>query len=94
MVGMTTMKLYVDGIKTPVAPLTLSTYFAYVMSNQEGNNFEDATAWEFGLGGNYKITDNLSYKPYMAYADISYDVAGIDDPDSVYILANAIELTF
>ena len=94
MVGMTTMKLYVNDIKTGIDPLTLSAYAAYVMSNQEDNAYEDATAWELGLGSAYKITDNLTYSVYGAYADISYDVASIDDPDSVYILANAIEFTF
>jgi hypothetical protein len=88
------MKLYVNDIKTGIDPLTLSAYAAYVMSNQEDNAYEDATAWELGLGSAYKITDNLTYSVYGAYADISYDVAGIDDPDSVYILANAIEFTF
>ena len=92
--GMTLLKLYVNDIKTGIDPLTLSAYAAYVMSNQEDNAYEDATAWELGLGSAYKITDNLTYSVYGAYADISYDVAGIDDPDSVYILANSIEFTF
>jgi len=107
MVGMTTLKLYVDDIKTGIDPLTLSAYFAYVMSNQEAstvivggnpvtipNNYEDATAWEAGLGAAYKITDNLTYSVYGAYADINYDVTNIDDPDSVYVIANAIEFNF
>jgi hypothetical protein len=92
--AMTLLKLYVNDIKTGIDPLTLSAYAAYVMSNQEDNAYEDATAWELGLGSAYKITDNLTYSVYGAYADISYDVAGIDDPDSVYILANSIEFTF
>ncbi len=103
----TLLKLYVNEIKTGIEPLTLSTYFAYVMSNQEDgqesisglnttvpNTYEDATAWEFGLGATYRITDNLYYMPYFAYADINYDVTGIDDPDAVYIIANGIEFTF
>lgn len=106
--GMTLLKLYVNDIKTGVDPLTLSAYFAYVMSNQDdgdatgvaGNaaayrsTYKDATAWELSVGAAYKITDNLVYTPYAAYADISYDVNGIEDPDSVYVLANAIEFTF
>jgi len=102
--GMTLLKLYVNDIKTGIDPLTLSAYAAYVMSNQEGqifdggavvdNPFEDATAWEFGLGAAYKITDNLTYSVYGAYADINYDVTGVDDPDAVYMIANAIEFNF
>ncbi len=94
MVGMTTLKLYVNDIKTGIDPLTLSGYAAYVISNQEDNAYEDATAWEAGLGAAYKITDNLTYSVYGAYADIDYDVTGIDDPDSVYVIANAIEFNF
>ncbi len=92
--GMTMLKFYVDNIKTGMAPLTISTYAAYVMSNQEDTDYEDATAWELGVGANYKITENLSYKPYAAYADMNYDVDGVDDPDAAYILANALEFTF
>jgi len=107
MVGMTTLKLYVNDIKTGIDPLTLSAYFAYVMSNQEDstvivggnpvriqNNFEDATAWEAALGASYRITDNLIYSVYGAYADINYDADNIDDPDAVYLIANAIEFNF
>ena len=94
MVGMTTLKLYVNDIKTGIDPLTLSGYAAYVISNQEDNAYEDATAWEVALGAAYKITDNLTYSVYGAYADIDYDVTGIDDPDSVYLIANAIEFRF
>lgn len=92
--GMTLIKLYVNDIKTGMDPLTLSAYAAYVMSNEDDTAFEDATAWELGLGAAYKITNNLVYSVYGAYADISYDVTGIDDPDSVYIIANAIEFSF
>ncbi|MFY9397468.1 MAG: hypothetical protein WAR22_03805 [Desulfomonilia bacterium] len=92
--GMTLIKLYVNDIKTGMDPLTLSAYAAYVMSNEDDTAFEDATAWELGLGAAYKITDNLVYSVYGAYADISYDVTGIDDPDSVYMIANAIEFSF
>ena len=105
--GMTLIKLYVNDIATGIDPLTLNFYAAYIMSNQEAtdaallpdpltipNNYEDATAWEASLGADYKITDNLKYSIYGAYADISYDVTGIDDPESVYILANAITFTF
>lgn len=92
--GMTLFKLYVNDIKTGIDPLTLSAYAAYVMSNQEDNAYEDATAWEFGIGAAYRITDNLYYTPYFSYADINYDVTGVDDPDAVYIIANAIEFTF
>ncbi len=102
--GMTLFKLYVDDIKTGIDPLTLSGYAAYVMSNQKGlipygtdwvrNPYKDATAWEVALGAAYKITDNLTYSVYGAYADIDYDVTGIDDPDSVYMIANAIEFNF
>ena len=107
MLGMTTLKLYVNDIKTGIDPLTLSAYFAYVMSNQEDstvivggnpvriqNNFEDATAWEAALGASYRITDNLIYSVYGAYADINYDADNIDDPDAVYLIANAIEFNF
>ncbi|MDI9526373.1 MAG: hypothetical protein QM299_05125 [Pseudomonadota bacterium] len=92
--GMTLLKLYVNDIKTGIDPLTLYTYAAYVMSNQKDNAYEDATAWELSLGAAYKITDNLTYSVYGAYADINYDVTGIDDPDSVYVIANAIEFNF
>ncbi|MGI6386319.1 MAG: hypothetical protein ACOX2W_04160, partial [Desulfomonilia bacterium] len=102
--GMTLFKLYVNDIKTGIDPLTLSGYAAYVMSNQKGlipygtdwvrNPYKDATAWEVALGAAYKITDNLTYSVYGAYADIDYDVTGIDDPDSVYMIANAIEFNF
>lgn len=92
--GMTMVKLYVDDIKTGMDPLTISTYAAYVMSNEDDTDFEDATAWEIGLGAAYKITDNLVYSVYGAYADIDYDVTGYDDPDSVYVIANAIEFSF
>ncbi len=107
MVGMTTVKLYANEIKTGIDPLTLSAYVAYVMSNQDDgeavvggntvtiqNNYKDATAWEAALGATYRITDNLYYMPYVAYADINYDATGIDDPDAVYIIANGIEFTF
>ena len=60
---MTLFKLYVNDIKTGIDPLTLSAYAAYVMSNQEDNAYEDATAWEFGIGAAYRITDNLYYRP-------------------------------
>jgi len=95
----TLFKVYVNDIATGMDPLSLNFYAAYVMSNQEAtdyavNAYEDATAWEVSLGADYKITDNLKYSVYGAYADISYDVTGIDDPDSVYILANAIRFTF
>jgi len=92
--GMTLLKLYVNDIKTGMDPLTLSAYAAYVMSNQDDTLYEDATAWELGLGTAYKITDNLVYSIYGAYADIDYDVTGFDDPDSVYMIANAIEFAF
>ena len=105
--GMTLIKVYVDDIATGMEPLSLNFYAAYVMSNQEAtdaallpgalatpNNYEDATAWEVSLGADYKITDNLKYSVYGAYADINYDVTGIDDPDSVYILANALKFVF
>ncbi|VFU15625.1 conserved exported hypothetical protein [anaerobic digester metagenome] len=103
----TLLKLYVNEIKTGIEPLTLSTYFAYVMSNQEDgqesisglnttvpNTYEDATAWEACFGASYRITDNLIYSVYGAYADINYDADNIDDPDAVYLIANAIEFNF
>ena len=97
--GASLIKIYVDDIATGMDPLSLNFYAAYVMSNQEktdlaANAYEDATAWEAALGADYKITDNLKYSVYGAYADISYDVTGIDDPDSVYVLANAIKFSF
>ena len=94
MLGMTTLKLYVNEVKTGIDPLTLSAYFAYVMSNQEDNMYEDATAWEACFGASYRITDNLIYSVYGAYADINYDADNIDDPDAVYLIANAIEFNF
>ena len=97
--AVTLFKVYVNDIATGIDPLTLNFYAAYIMSNQEATNvganaYEDATAWEASLGADYSITNNLKYSIYGAYADISYDVTGIDDPDSVYILANAISFTF
>lgn len=92
--GMTLLKAYVNDIKTPIAPLTLSGYAAYVMSNQKDTAYEDATAFEIGVGGAYKLTDNLVYSAYVSYADISYDFTDIDDPDSVYVVANAIQFNF
>lgn len=92
--GMSLIKLYVDDIKTPMAPLTLFAAAEYVMSNQKDNDYEDATAYELGLGANYKITDNLNYTVFANFADISYDVTGIDDPDSVYVLGNSIKFSF
>jgi len=92
--GMTMIKLYVNDIKTPIAPLTLFGYAEYVMSNQKDTDYEDATAYELALGANYKITDNLTYSVYGAFADIDYDVDTIDDPDSVYMVANAITFSF
>jgi hypothetical protein len=64
------------------------------MSNQKNNDFEDATAFELCLGGDYHFTDNLVYTVYGAWADINYDVTGIKDPDSVYMIANAITFNF
>ena len=58
------------------------------------NKLEDATAWEFGIGATYRITDNLYYMPYVSYASIDYDVTNVDDPDAVYLIANGIEFTF
>lgn len=92
--GMTLVKLYVNDIKTGIAPLTMFGYFNYVMSNQKDTAYEDATAWEACLGTNYAITSNLNYSVYGAFADISYDVDGIDDPDSVYMIANSISFSF
>lgn len=92
--GMTLVKLYVNDIKTGIKPLTMFGYFNYVMSNQKDTAYEDATAWEACLGTNYAITSNLNYSVYGAFADISYDVAGIDDPDSVYMIANSISFSF
>ena len=92
--GMTLVKLYVNDIKTGIKPLTLFGYFNYVMSNQKDTDYEDATAWEACLGTNYAITSNLNYSVYGAFADISYDVDGIDDPDSVYMVANSISFSF
>lgn len=92
--GMTLVKLYVNNIKTGVAPLTLSGYAAYVSSNQKDTLYEDATAWEVGIGASYKISDNLVYTPYASYADMNYDSDLADDPKGAYILANAIEFAF
>lgn len=106
--GMSLIKLYVNDIKTGIDSLTLSAYAGYVISNHEGNDvdgdgvltgaevnkLEDATAWEFGIGATYRITDNLYYMPYVSYASIDYDVTNVDDPDAVYLIANGIEFTF
>ena len=94
LLGATLLKFYVNDIATGINPLSLNFYAAYIMSNQENTDYEDATAWEASLGADYNITDNLKYSIYGAYADINYDVTGIDDPDSMYILANAIRFTF
>jgi len=94
LMGMTLIKLYADDIKTGIKPLTLFGYAAYVMSNQDDTDYEDATAWEVAFGSNYAITSNLNYSVYGAYADMDYDVDGIDDPDAVYMVANSITFNF
>jgi hypothetical protein len=90
----TMVKLYAADIKSPVDKLTFKGSFAYIMSNQEDNVYEDATAWEIDLGGAYAITDNLAYRFQAGYADISYDIVGYDDPDPVMLLEHRIALSF
>ncbi len=79
--GMTAYKLYVNDIQTPVKPLTLSAFAAYIVSNQKTpdanttdanlNNdvsyFKGLTGWEAGIGGAYQITENLVYNAWTSY---------------------------
>jgi len=77
LLGMTAYKLYVNDIKTPAKPLTLSAFAAYIVSNQNSSDAQDAdgvvsyydglTAWEAGIGGAYQITDNLVYNAWTSY---------------------------
>jgi len=91
--GMSVAKIYAEQ-KFLDKKLTIKPEFAYVMSNQKDNFLEDATAWEFDLFGAYKISKKLTYYGYAGYADVSYDVAGVEDPEPAYKLAHKLEFKF
>jgi len=92
-VGMTLIKPYIADVKL-ADKLSASASFGYIMSNQKDNEYEDATAMEVDLGIAYSITDNLVYSVDAGYADISYDVAGIEDPDAIMLVQHKIKFSF
>lgn len=94
LLGMSLIKIYANGIKTGNESLSFGGYLAYIMSNHEDNDYEDASAFELGVDGTYDITENLYYNAGLAYASISTDVDGVDDPDPIYTLYHTIKLTF
>lgn len=93
LVAATLIKPYISNVKL-ADKLSASASFGYIMSNQKDNVYEDATAWEVDLGVAYKITDNLTYSIDAGYADISYDVDGIEDPDEIMLLQHKIKFVF
>lgn len=92
-VGMTLIKPYIADVKL-ADKLSASASFGYIMSNQKDNAYEDATAWEVDLGVAYSITDNLVYSVDAGYADISYDVEGVEDPDGIILAQHKIKFKF
>jgi len=90
--GMSLLKLYASDVKTGNESVSLGGYLAYIMSNQDDTTLEDANAFELGVDGTYKITENLKYNLGVAYASVSYDEG--DDPDPIYTLYHSIKLTF
>lgn len=93
LVAATLIKPYIADVKL-ADKLFASASFGYIMSNQKDTAYEDATAMEVDLGVAYKITDNLVYSVDAGYADISYDVAGIEDPDSIMLVQHKIKFSF
>ncbi|HOM28605.1 MAG TPA: hypothetical protein PLS81_04000 [Deltaproteobacteria bacterium] len=93
LVAATLIKPYVTDVKL-ADKLSASASFGYIMSNQKDNAYEDATAWEIDLGLAYKLSDNVTYSVDAGYADISYDVEGVEDPDEIMLLSHKIKFTF
>lgn len=93
LVAATLIKPYIADVKL-ADKLSASASFGYIMSNQKDNAYEDATAWEVDLGVAYSITDNLVYSVDAGYADISYDVEGVEDPDGIILAQHKIKFKF
>lgn len=93
LVAATLIKPYVTDVKL-ADKLFASASFGYIMSNQKDTAYEDATAWEIDLGLGYKFNDNVTYSIDAGYADISYDVDGVKDPDGIMLLSHKIKFTF
>jgi len=53
--------------------LTLKGNGTYWMSNETETVWEDANGYEIDLGGDYKITDNVTYGVMAAYGQITQD---------------------
>ena len=102
LIGMTLLQPYIKGVKLGVDKLTGSASFGYIMSNQKDTVYEDASAWEFDLGVQYKLTDNFLYKIDGGYASISVDDDSQPantkwangDPDPIMCIKHEILLTF
>lgn len=87
----TAIQLYADVAIPSLEKLTVSPSFTYVMSNIDD---DDTTAFEIDIDCAYAITDALTYGAGIAYASITYDMDGIDDPDGIVKLYHNFNITF
>jgi hypothetical protein len=87
----TTFALYADY----AASDAMSFYgcLEYVMSNEEDNEWEDATAFAFNASMAYKLADNVTYNIGGVYGQIDGDTDDLD-PDPFTRLFHKITISF
>lgn len=79
--------------------LTVSGSLAYARTDRKkADGDTDGYGWEYNLGAAYRFRDNLSYKAHVGYISPgeyfdSQEDNGISR-ESIYILSNAITMTF
>ena len=69
----------------------------YFAATDELAGWDSDMGWEFGLGMDYKIMDNLTYNAHFSYLAAGDFFKGDDstnDTSNVYLLAHALSMKF